>query len=38
MARAAVDFHLWRPLSTLGDDEAAELGAGLIEHAADSRR
>jgi AcrR family transcriptional regulator len=37
-ARAAVDFHLWRPLSTLGDDEAAELGAGLIEHAADSRR
>src|ERR1051325_8507554 len=26
--RAAVDFHLWRALAALGDDEAAELAAG----------
>ena len=32
--RAAVDFHLWRLLSPLGDSEAAELGAGLVELAA----
>jgi AcrR family transcriptional regulator len=34
--RAAVDFHLWRALAGLGDDEAAELAAGLVELAADS--
>jgi AcrR family transcriptional regulator len=34
--RAAVDFHCWRALSPLGDDEAAELGAGLVELAARS--
>jgi AcrR family transcriptional regulator len=28
---AAVDFHFWRLLSALGDGEAAELGAGLVE-------
>jgi AcrR family transcriptional regulator len=31
---AAVDFHVWRALSPLGDGEAAELGAGLVELAA----
>lgn len=30
-ARAAVDFHLWRALAGLGDAEAAELAAGLVE-------
>lgn len=29
--RAAVDFHLWRALATLGDTQAAELAAGLVE-------
>jgi AcrR family transcriptional regulator len=29
--RAAVDFHLWRALSPLGDAEAADLAAGLVE-------
>lgn len=33
-ARAAVDFHLWRALSPLGDDAAADLAAGLVELAA----
>jgi AcrR family transcriptional regulator len=33
-ARAAVDFHFWRALESLGDDAAAELGAGLVELAA----
>ncbi len=33
-ARAAVDFHLWRALSPLGDAEAAELAVALVEHAA----
>ncbi len=28
---AALDFHLWRALAALGDDEAAELAAGLVE-------
>jgi AcrR family transcriptional regulator len=37
-ARAAVDFHFWRALKELGDQEAAELGAALVEAAADSRR
>jgi hypothetical protein len=29
-----MDFHLWRALAPLGDAEAAELAAGLIELAA----
>jgi AcrR family transcriptional regulator len=29
--RAAVDFRLWRALSPLGDEEAADLAAGLVE-------
>lgn len=29
--RAAVDFHLWRALAPLGDTQAAELAAGLVE-------
>ena len=33
-ARAAVDFHVWRALAALGDADAAELTAGLIELAA----
>jgi AcrR family transcriptional regulator len=33
-ARAAVDFHLWRSLAPLGDAEAAELSAALVERAA----
>jgi AcrR family transcriptional regulator len=33
-ARAAVDFHFWRALAPIGDDDAAELGAGLVELAA----
>jgi AcrR family transcriptional regulator len=33
-ARAAVDFHLWRTLAMLGDDDAAELAAALVERAA----
>ena len=32
--RAATDFHLWRALAPLGDGEAAELAAGLVELAA----
>lgn len=32
--RAATDFHTWRSLATLGDAEAADLAAGLIELAA----
>ena len=35
-ARAAVNFHLWRALAPLGDPEAAELAAGLVEAAASS--
>ena len=31
---AATDLHLWRKLAPLGDDEAAELAAGLVELAA----
>ncbi len=30
-ARAAVDFHVWRALAPLGDSEAAELTARLVE-------
>jgi AcrR family transcriptional regulator len=33
-ARAALDFHMWRALASLGDEEAAELAASLIELAA----
>jgi AcrR family transcriptional regulator len=33
-ARAAVDFHLWRTLAPLGEAEAADLAAALVEHAA----
>ncbi|HET7571677.1 MAG TPA: TetR/AcrR family transcriptional regulator [Gaiellaceae bacterium] len=32
--RAATDFHLWRALAPLGDGEAAELAAALVERAA----
>ena len=31
--RAAVDFHFWRALAPLGDAEAADLAAALVEHA-----
>jgi hypothetical protein len=33
--RAAVDFHLWRALAPLGDHDAADLAAGLVELAAE---
>jgi AcrR family transcriptional regulator len=29
--RATVDFHFWRALAPLGDDEAAELAAAFVE-------
>jgi AcrR family transcriptional regulator len=32
--RAAIDLHTWRALAPLGDTEAADLAAGLIELAA----
>jgi AcrR family transcriptional regulator len=35
-ARAAIDHHIWRALAPLGDAEAADLAAGLIELAADT--
>ncbi|MGZ8776234.1 MAG: TetR/AcrR family transcriptional regulator [Mycobacterium sp.] len=35
-ARAAIDFQFWECLEPIGDREAAELGAGLIELAATS--
>ena len=31
---AAADFHFWRALARLGDRQAAELAAGLVELAA----
>jgi AcrR family transcriptional regulator len=34
-ARAAVDLHTWRALALLGDTDAADLAARLIELAAD---
>jgi AcrR family transcriptional regulator len=34
--RAAIDVHTWRALAPLGDAEAADLAAGLIELAADT--
>ena len=36
--RAATDFHVWRLLATLGEAEAADLGAGLVELAAGRAR
>jgi AcrR family transcriptional regulator len=33
-ARVAIDFQTWRKLAHLGDDEAAEVGARIIECAA----
>lgn len=35
---AVVDFHVWRALAPLGDAEAADLAAGLVEAAARSPR
>jgi len=35
-ARAAIDLHTWRALAPLGDADAAELAAGLIELAAET--
>ena len=35
--RLVTDFHAWRSLAPLGDDEAAELAAGLVELAAARR-
>ncbi len=32
--RAAMDFHFWRALKPLGDDQAAALGAGFVHLAA----
>ena len=37
-AGAVLDFHTWRALAPLGDKEAADLAAGLIELAADQTR
>ena len=34
---AAADFHVWRLLAPLGDTDAAELAAGLVEVAASGR-
>jgi len=34
----ATDFHVWRSLQELGDGEAADLMASLVEEAARSRR
>ena len=34
-ARGAIDVHLWRALAPLGDADAAELAAALVERAAD---
>ena len=34
----ATDFHVWRSLKELGDDEAVELMAGLVELARSPRR
>jgi len=36
--RAATDFHFWRALAPLGDDEAAALGAALVAAAVSSPR
>jgi len=34
-ARGAIDFHLWRALAPLGDTDAADIAAALVERAAD---
>lgn len=34
VVRTVTDFHFWRSLAPLGDEAAAELGAGLVELAA----
>jgi AcrR family transcriptional regulator len=36
--RLVTDFHAWRALASLGDEEAVELSAGLVELAARPRR
>jgi AcrR family transcriptional regulator len=36
--RLVTDFHTWRSLAPLGDEEAAELAAGIVDLAAASRR
>ncbi len=36
--RVATDFHFWRALAAVGDEEAVELGAGLVELAAGRAR
>jgi AcrR family transcriptional regulator len=36
--RLVTDFHAWRALAPLGDDEAVELAARLVELAAEPRR
>jgi AcrR family transcriptional regulator len=36
--RLVTDFHAWRALAPLGDEEAVELSAGLVELAARPRR
>ena len=33
--RAATDFHFWRSLAAIGDADAAELAAALVERAAE---
>lgn len=33
--RAVVDFHFWRSISSLGDEDAAELAASFVELAAE---
>ena len=35
--RLVTDFHSWRSLASLGDDEAVELSAGIVELAAARR-
>jgi hypothetical protein len=32
---AATGFHLWQALAALGDEQAAELAAALVDHAAE---
>jgi AcrR family transcriptional regulator len=36
--RLVTDFHAWRALAPLGDEEAVELAAGLVELAANAPR
>ena len=37
-ARAAIDFGFWQVVEPLGDEAAADLGAGLVEFAATTSR